>query len=627
MRKLSLKALIIILLCFILPVWGFTPILALETPQSRSDTITKTDYKVVKVTLPIGRGGKNERLTSFRIIGSPDVTTVTRIDIDLAGTNQLSDLIGITIHYTGAQKRLHLEEAQLFGKEVRISNRKLAIAGNIRLQQGDNYFWVTADLSRNAREGNQIEASALNYTRTGGTVVQLPQAHGSRTILLNHQLLFSSGDYNSRNFRIPAIVTALDGSLITATDKRWNNPWDLPRHIDLVIRRSTDRGNSWSEPFTLAGENNNVGFGDATLICNQKNGEIICLFASGEGFLESSTQKPIRTYQSISQDDGVHWSTPVDITPQIYGLESKDSLTQAWQGAFVSSGNATQLRNGRIIAVLVVRETSSRAISNFALYSDDQGRTWQVSPNRIVYNGNEGKIVERSNGDLLASIRNRGYRIFNVSTDKGLSWGTPYYQTEISDPSCNGSLIKYTSRSEGWDVNRMLHSIPFSSERENLTVLLSYDEGNTWPIKKTIYDGKSAYSSLTILPDGTIGMYYEVGEYDIYQMYFARFSLNWLSDGKDDWTSRINYLNEVVDIKLESAPGLLIYPNPAVDQLHIQGSFSENGTVEVYNLSGVLMQSVPMRQFNGTLELELPGYKPGFYLLKIGSQASWFMVK
>lgn len=55
---------------------------------------------------------------------------------------------------------------------------------------------------------------------------------------------------------------------------------------------------------------------------------------------------------------------------------------------------------------------------------------------------------------------------------------------------------------------------------------------------KTICSAASAYSALTILNDGTIGIYYEAGEYETYQMYFARFSLDWLSDGKDTWIGK-----------------------------------------------------------------------------------------
>jgi len=135
------------------------------------------------------------------------------------------------------------------------------------------------------------------------------------------------------------------------------------------------------------------------------------------------------------------------------------------------------------------------------------------------------------------SIRQTGNRWFTMSKDEGITWGTPFKQNDIIDPFCNGDLISYTALSDGYDKNRLLHSIPFASDRSNVSVLLSYDEGQTWPVRKTIYSGSSAYSSLTILDDGTIGIYFEVGEYEVFQMYFMRFSLEWLTDGADQWTS------------------------------------------------------------------------------------------
>jgi len=78
-----------------------------------------------------------------------------------------------------------------------------------------------------------------------------------------------------------------------------------------------------------------------------------------------------------------------------------------------------------------------------------------------------------------------------------------------------------------------LHTLPNDSTRRNVTMWLSYDEGTTWPVKKTIARNESAYSSITILPDGTIGVYIEEDETTPYKMYFLNFSLDWLTDGAD----------------------------------------------------------------------------------------------
>jgi sialidase-1 len=66
-------------------------------------------------------------------------------------------------------------------------------------------------------------------------------------------------------------------------------------------------------------------------------------------------------------------------------------------------------------------------------------------------------------------------------------------------------------------------------ERKNLTVKLSYDEGKTWPVKRVLEPGRSAYSDLAVLTDGTILCFYE-GQGTLM---LARFNLEWLTEGRD----------------------------------------------------------------------------------------------
>ena len=88
---------------------------------------------------------------------------------------------------------------------------------------------------------------------------------------------------------------------------------------------------------------------------------------------------------------------------------------------------------------------------------------------------------------------------------------------------------------EGYEKNRLLFSGPASSiSRVNMTVRVSYDEADTWPVAKTINPGGSAYSCLTVMKDGTIGLLYENGKrIPCERISFARFNLEWLTDGKD----------------------------------------------------------------------------------------------
>ncbi|MFH0762199.1 MAG: exo-alpha-sialidase [Bacteroidota bacterium] len=512
----------------------YTLITALFLLQGLTVVSQVTPARSFKTTLPAGIGNEDERLVAFRVVAESGTESLKKIKLNLSETTELSDLTVVKVYFNGSKERFDPVNAMPIATVTSVKS-EMTLTVDMPLTKGENWFWITADISGDATEGNQIGASVLSCKKGDGVTIPVLEPEGTRTILLTSQLLFSCGDGGSKSYRIPAIVTARDGSLVTATDKRWTGSIDLPNPIDVVIRRSTDKGHSWSDAVTIAGNGTDTGYGDPALVVNRQNGDIICLFASDKGWYTSTAAEPIRINQSISTDNGLTWSEPQDITAQIYGASSSDPVTRAWQGAFVTSGAATQLRSGRIMAVLAARETIGMDISNFVIYSDDGAQTWKVSTNRAFARGDEAKVTQLDNGDVLMSIRQSGNRWFNISRDQGMTWGTPFRQTDIIDPFCNGDLISYTAVSDGYDKNRLLHSIPFANSRKNVSVLLSYDEGKTWPVQKTIYSGESAYSSLTILDDGTIGIYFEVGEYEIFQMYFMRFSLKWLTDGADQW--------------------------------------------------------------------------------------------
>lgn len=122
-------------------------------------------------------------------------------------------------------------------------------------------------------------------------VEQLPQMPD--TSFFYEQRLFAPGDYGSSNWRIPAILCLDDGTLLIANDKRKYNESDLPQDIDVVSRRSTDNGRTWSEPVTIAqGSGVGHGYGDPGLV-QCANGDIICTFAGGNGFWQSTVDSPI----------------------------------------------------------------------------------------------------------------------------------------------------------------------------------------------------------------------------------------------------------------------------------------------------------------------------------------------
>lgn len=350
-------------------------------------------------------------------------------------------------------------------------------------------------------------------------------------------VLFNMGDYDSQYWRIPALVTAADNSLVAVVDKRGSSLGDLPNTISIMSRRSTDNGKNWSEPVVVAYGGNGKTYGDPAVVLDKKTGNLICMFVGDQGLWNATPYNRQGIYVSKSTDNGVSWSEPVAITDQVYANHS------GWYAGFAGSGHGLCLKDGRLMFVLAIRATSATGVPlhNYAIYSDDGGDNWTLSTNAATTVGDEAKVVELEDGDILMSIRNpsKGNRIFCKSTDRGQTWGKAYFETELKDPACNGDIIRYSySTDEGSEgKSRLLHSLPESTTtRENVTVYLSEDDGETWPIKKRLVDGYSAYSSLTVLPDGTIGALVEEGKWDSnlpgedgFQLVFYRFTMDWLT--------------------------------------------------------------------------------------------------
>lgn len=528
-----------------------------------------------------GRGNDNEVILKavLKLTGG-DPVACNNIKLNMDGTTNISDVESIKIYSTGSVNKFdsrNVSTATLLGTATpKDGEITCTTTGNLTF--GTNYLWITYQIKDQVNEGNKVDASLLSITTANETYnLTNTSAVGARTVLLARKLLFAPGDAGSKSYRIPAIITAKDGSLVTVTDKRKTGTQDLPADIDVVVKRSTDGGKSWSEVLIIAqGTGARSGFGDAGIVRTNEEGGLLCVFVGGNGmFNGSSPSTPIRTYTSKSLDNGVTWSNPRDITDQLFGSGCSVEARKGWYASFCASGNGLLTRSGRIMFVAGAREDSSRTLSNFIYYSDDNGETWNVSGRAMLY-GDEAKVVELNNGDILMSIRNvsYGFRHYNISKDGGLTWGKVADWSDMKVVNCNGDIIRYTSTRDGYDKDRILHTVPDSNTRRNVSVYLSYDEGQTWSVKKSICPTESGYSSLTILPDGTIGAYLEEnfigGNENIYSCYYLNFSLNWLTDGadvyapsgitiapsadKDDEGRGVAYMNQEGQLIVKGAP-------------------------------------------------------------------------
>ncbi len=321
-------------------------------------------------------------------------------------------------------------------------------------------------------------------------------------------------------FRIPSIITAKNGDIITVIDERVPSCGDLKwsKDINLVMRRSIDNGNTWSEIKTIVDYPLGKSASDPSMILDEITGEIFLFF----NYMDLEKEKDVYYLKLISsKDNGSSWSTPIDITSDITKPEWKNDFK------FITSGRGIQTTSGALIHTLVNLENGLHLFK-----SVDHGKNWELV-DAPIQPGDESKVVELMDGSLMVNSRvsKIGMRYVHLSKDDGISW-TSEPDPQLVDPACNASLIRYSSVSKGADKNRLLFSNPKSeSSRENLTVKISYDEGKTWPYEKVIYSGKAAYSSMTILKNGELGLLFEKDDYR--ENVFVKFSLDWLTDGED----------------------------------------------------------------------------------------------
>lgn len=575
------------------------------TQEKRLTARANTDELIIKAVVEYMGGTADANIQSVKL--------------NLDGTTNIEDVTKVKVFTTGkvnCEGDWFLDNATLIGS-CDPQNGDFECELQASLSGGKNYLWFAVDINENAEEGNFVDMSVLSIkVENQDYAVNEPSPAGSREIILARTTIMRPGDYNSSNYRIPAVITAKDGSIVAFTDKRKYNNTDLPEDIDIICNRSTDGGHTWSEPYTIAqGTGRFKGYGDAALVHSKDENGLLAVFVGGQGLWTSTSSEPQNSYMVRSNDNGKTWTEPKVITNFIYGKDCADPVRKYWWASFFGSGNGLLTSTGRIIFVAAVRENSSYTLYNYAVYSDDNGETWNVST-RASVGGDEAKVVELNDGRILMSIRHGGNRWYNISNDGGETWQTSTSSwNDLVSTACNGDIIRFTSVTQDDDKDRILHSLPSGDTRANVTVYVSYDEGATWPVSKCIVPYSSAYSSLCILPDNTIGMYVEEDYYtgaDNYTTVFYNFSLKWLTDGDDE----IAETDEDDEDGLTEHDGLKyigIYPNPASDHINIEAQGIR--TVNIYDMKGQMVKSL---QANGkdNVIVDVCGLTEGLYFVE-----------
>ncbi len=380
-------------------------------------------------------------------------------------------------------------------------------------------------------------------------------------------------------YRIPAIATAYDGTLVVAADYRFTRADIGGGRLDLHIRRSHDNGKTWDDilrPSVMTGDGNTAkghqeaGFGDPCLVGDLTSSRMLLMSCSGTpGFFGGSRTHHQGWAHWWSEDNGLTWSKPIYQDEEYIYSRFDHSQYGPIRGWFVGSGKICQSRRVkvgdyyRLYCVGSSCRQGSNETANWALYSDDFGQTWEflggcdVSP---VPRGDEPKAEELPDGNILLSSRTSGGRYFNIFTFTDLekaegSWGNKFYSghdnngVESLGNACNGEvmLVPVKRNSDNKRMYLLLQSVPFGNGRANVGIyykeLTCKEDYSTpeaiakdWTGRHQSSTLASAYSTMTWQQDHTIGFVYEEDTYGKvdgggYTIIYKNYSVEQLTGG------------------------------------------------------------------------------------------------
>lgn len=348
--------------------------------------------------------------------------------------------------------------------------------------------------------------------------------------------LFHGGQGGYETFRVPGIVVTRAGTVLTYCEARRGSRSDWA-DIEILLCRSTNGGRTWSPPQRIVDAGKETA-NNAVAIVDQDSKRVHFLYCINYH----------QCFYMYSDDDGVTFSKPREITKSFEAFR-KD---YDWHVLATGPGHGIQLRNGRLVVPVwlstATRQHRPSAVS--VIYSDDHGQTWKAGdlvcqhPDPLI-NPSETVAVQLSDDRVLLNIRSesRNYRrALSYSSDGATDWSAIRFHEQLYEPICMAGIVRlpqpfannnstFVFTNPDSRENSGFHGKHRFRHRENVTVRLSFDDCETWPVARSLEPGISGYTDLAVGPDGTIYCVYERGGADGFafqRLTLARFNREWI---------------------------------------------------------------------------------------------------
>ncbi|MDW8751088.1 sialidase family protein [Streptococcus suis] len=313
----------------------------------------------------------------------------------------------------------------------------------------------------------------------------------------------------------------------------------------------------------------------------------------GNIYFQTQKTAPFRTalanfiWMSYSDDDGVTWSHPKDITPNLKKPHMKFLGLGPGTGIVLHTGEHA----GRLVVPAYSLSYTGGMNSQSALvfYSDDHGETWHAGKSfndgRRLANGTvlesstmnngseigtEATIVQLNNGQIKMFMRGKkGAVRMATSTDGGASWinEVELFQ-EVPDVYVQLSAIRIER--DGKEFILLANASGPGRTNGHVRIAEVQADGSlVWNHHQMVQDGEFAYNSIQHLGSDDFGLLYEhkTGDQNWYSLYYKKFNWNYLTQEtpgrpQSSVTSVDFYENNYIGLNFEN--DILALNNPSL---------------------------------------------------------------